>query len=192
MLVSLKNPAVILVFGTNCTGKSTVGRARAGQIERCTFIELDELLHMIVSGVVGYSASTKPWEEPEEYKRQCELGLRNAVLLANSFADAGFSSVLEGLEDHCLPGSDWARTRFPDRQVLSVAALCDDATFTERWRERGWPAAAQSRPLEQRAWYRDNAALFDAVVDTSDGGPAESARSVLGRLRGSQAAQTLR
>ena len=130
-----------------------------------------------------WSAGAGPLEHPEEYRRQCELGLSNAVLLARSFADAGFSSVLEGLEDECLPGSGWAARVLPNRKVYHVGLFCGESRLAERLQERGWrndaPVASAST---QTAWKRANASLFDAVIDTTDIPPDEAADQIARQL----------
>ncbi len=172
----------MLVFGTNCVGKSSVGRALAGRIDRCAFIEIDELRYMIVGGLVAYSGGAKPWEHPDEYRQQCSLGLANAVRLAHGFAKAGFSSVIDGLDEECLPETGWARTQFSDLQIRNVALVCEPA-LSQRWKERGWPDDAfRERRLEELAWVRANRALFDCVFDTTRTEPVEAAASIAAQL----------
>ena len=67
-------PSLILLFGTNCTGKSTIGAEIAGRLPKCSFIEIDELRYKVVGGLVAYSAGKHPREDPEEYERQCWMG----------------------------------------------------------------------------------------------------------------------
>ena len=85
----LDEPSTVLLFRPSCAGKSTLGRAVAGRLSRCAFIEVDALRYMVRGGLVAYSRGTPPWEQPEEYKRQRRLGVENAVRLARGFAAAG-------------------------------------------------------------------------------------------------------
>ena len=83
-------PAVILVSGIPGTGKSTVARALAQRFERGVHIEGDVLQLMIASGGEWPGAEISP-----EAGRQMDLRLQNACLLACSFAEAGFSVVVD-------------------------------------------------------------------------------------------------
>ena len=105
---------IILLYGSSGTGKSTLGRLLAGLMPRCAFIEVDTLRYMIVGGLVAESGGISPSKAPEEYHRQCWLGVGNAVGLAERFANEGFSSVIEGLEDDCRPGTGWIERSFLD------------------------------------------------------------------------------
>ncbi len=96
---------IILLFGPSGAGKSTLARLLAGRLPRCACIEVDTLRYMIVGGLVAGSGGTPPSQAPVEYQRQCWLGVANAVRLAQGFAVEGFSSVIEGLENDCRPGT---------------------------------------------------------------------------------------
>ncbi len=86
-------PEVWLVTGIPGAGKTTVSRALALRWPAAAHIEGDELRRWIVNGVA--------WPDPElegEAARQYELAIRNQCLLARSYAEAGFTPVL----DHCV------------------------------------------------------------------------------------------
>jgi predicted kinase len=79
-----------LVTGIPGAGKTTVARALALRFSRAAHIEADSLQEMIVSGGVW------PGRAPDaEADAQLGLRARNAALLANSFADAGFVPVID-------------------------------------------------------------------------------------------------
>ncbi len=181
--ISFQVPAVILVFGANCTGKSSLGRALAGRVERCAFIEIDELRYKVVGGLVAYRAVNKSWDYPEEAARQARIGLRNAVRLARGFAEEGFSSVVDGLERECIPGSGWGETQFPDLAVYNIVVTCDEATLAKRWNLTDWPEdAARKTALKELAWYRSKSSLFDGVVDTTHTDPEAAADAVASQV----------
>ncbi|MFJ3906862.1 AAA family ATPase [Streptomyces sp. NPDC090025] len=83
-------PGALLVVGIPGSGKSTVAAAIAARSARAARIEVDKLQELIVSG--GH------WPTPDgdpEADRQILLRARNACLLADSFAAAGFLPVID-------------------------------------------------------------------------------------------------
>jgi energy-coupling factor transporter ATP-binding protein EcfA2 len=168
-------PRIILLFGPSGSGKSTLARLLAGRLPRCACIEVDTLRYMVVGGLVAHSGGMSPEQAPEEYSRQCWLGVANAVRLAEGFTAAGFSSVIEGLEDECRPGTGWIERTFPDAEVCSVAVVCSEAVLSERWRQRGWDGELSSGAMADLRWYRENGSLFAGLVDTTGHSAEEDA-----------------
>jgi predicted kinase len=83
-------PEIWLVSGVPGAGKTMVARALAETFEAGAHIEGDRLAEWVLSGGVP------PGDEPaEESERQMELCIRNQCLLARSFAEAGFTPVLD-------------------------------------------------------------------------------------------------
>jgi adenylylsulfate kinase-like enzyme len=79
-----------LITGIPGAGKTTVSAALARRFLRAAHIEADLLQQMIVSG------GRWPGSEPDpEANAQLRLRARNAALLANSFAAAGFVPVVD-------------------------------------------------------------------------------------------------
>ena len=178
-----QEPVALLLFGPNCAGKSAVGEVLAGLLDRCAYIEVDRLRYMIAGGLVAWSGGDSPLEQPEEYERQCALGCRNAVALARGFGAAGFSSVIEGLGDECRPSTGWIEENFGALPVRSAVLICDLPVLESRWVERGGPTAKLPSPiLKDLEWCRENASMFDAVVDTSWLKPERAARQLLQAL----------
>ena len=81
---------VWLISGIPGSGKTTVGRLLAQRFARAAFIEGDRLQEWIVAGNVW------PGTEPaEEALRQIDLNTRNQCLLARSYAEAGFTAIVD-------------------------------------------------------------------------------------------------
>jgi hypothetical protein len=80
-----------LISGAPGAGKTTVARLLAARFDRAAHLEGDLIsFGFIVSGVVP------PQGPPaDEAARQLQLRRRNACLLANSFAEAGFVPVID-------------------------------------------------------------------------------------------------
>jgi chloramphenicol 3-O-phosphotransferase len=171
---------IILLFGPSGAGKSTLARLLAGRLPRCACIEIDTLRYMIVGGLVAHSGGMPPSQAPEEYQRQCWLGVANAVRLAEGFAAEGFSSVIEGLEDDCRPGTGWIERTFSGYSVYSVAVVCSEVVLSERWRQRGWGNHRSPEVMAELRWYRENSAHFACLVDTTEYSPEESAEVLQG------------
>ena len=167
---------IILLFGASGTGKSTLARLLAERLPQCACIEVDTLRYMIVGGLVASSGGTSPSQAPEEYRRQCWLGVANAVRLAEGFASEDFSSVIEGLEDDCRPGTGWIERTFPRHSVCSVAVVCGEAVPSERLRQRGWDSHLSPEVIHQLRWYQENSSRFSCMVDTTEHSPEENAR----------------
>ncbi len=79
-----------LITGIPGAGKTTAARLLAERLERAVIIEGDLLQGWIVSGNVW------PGQEPAaESARQIHLNMRNQCLLAQSYAAAGFTPIID-------------------------------------------------------------------------------------------------
>ncbi len=82
--------AAWLITGIPGAGKSTVARRLASRLPRSAHVEGDVIQTFVVGGVVY------PGGEPVgESNRQMSLCVRNQCLLARSFAEAGFVTIMD-------------------------------------------------------------------------------------------------
>lgn len=158
---------VFLVFGINAVGKSSFSRALAEHLPRCAFIEVDELRYKVVGGLVAYSGGMHPDRAPEEYILQYEMASRNAVLLAKGFAEYGFSSIVDGLEEKYARRKLWLASQIPSARLITVGLYCDLHTLQGRRAQRGWLSDLPDGIEHKLTWYRMNHGGFDCVVNTT-------------------------
>jgi predicted kinase len=157
---------VIFVFGVNAVGKSSFSRELAGHLPRCAFIEVDELRYKVIGGLVAHSRGMCPDHAPAEFARQYEMACKNAVLLASGFADYGFSSVIDGLEEKYAGRKLWLTSQIPSARLITVGLFCDPYVLQDRRAQRGWLPNLPDRIEQKLIWYRTNEGGFDFVVDT--------------------------
>ena len=153
----------------------------AGKLPACAHIEVDALRYMVVGGLVAYGGGQSPAKHPEEYKRQCWLAVEHAMMFARNFAANGFSSVIEGVEDECAPGSQW-HGNLRDLRVFNILMLCDNLVLQRRWQDRTGNSNLTKGIVTASEFWRSVAKTFDLVLDSSSTCPellADRAAKVL-------------
>jgi chloramphenicol 3-O-phosphotransferase len=129
--------ALFVVSGTQGAGKTTVSALLAGRFARGVHVSGDTLQKMIVSGrewPVATQTDVNSNTEGEAVA-QLRLRLRNACLLARSFLDAGFTTVI----DDIVVGFRLAELRedLAGTPFHFVMLLPDLETVRDRERQRG-------------------------------------------------------
>jgi predicted kinase len=158
---------VVLIFGVNAVGKSSLGRNLAARLPRCAFIEVDELRYKVIEGLVAHSGGIQPHLDPDGYSLQCDMASRNAILLARGFSDHGFSSVIDGLQERYARRQAWLASQLPSARLIKVGLFCDGRTLRMRRVERGWHPKLPKGTSQKLNWYRKNRGGFDCVIDTA-------------------------
>ncbi|MCK9486810.1 MAG: AAA family ATPase [Dehalococcoidia bacterium] len=166
-------PEVWLITGIPGVGKSTVARDLAGRLERAAHLEGDALGEQVVSGRV------LPGEEPrDESDRQVELVIRNQCLLARSYAEAGFTPVMDYVVStrHLLD----AYRHYLMGAALHLVVLAPGASVAlERDGQRTKTAASDWTHLEPR--FRKELGELGLWLDTADLSVHETVDQVLAR-----------
>ena len=85
---------IFLVVGGPGVGTSTTGRALAASFASSIHLPVDDLRHMVVSGL---ALPNPEWDD--ELVRQIRLAREAAVRMAESYAAAGFAVVLDDFFD---------------------------------------------------------------------------------------------
>jgi cytidylate kinase len=158
---------VILIFGPNAVGKSSVGRELAGRMKRAAYVESDLLRYFVAGGLVAWSAGLKPKSHPEEYRHQLAMSTKGAALLACNFGAFGFDCVIEGLDPTEWKGTGWAEEHLVGHDVIYIAVVCNPDVVIKRLQERDGTTRDVNEYIEWKKTANLPASGFDYVLDTS-------------------------
>jgi predicted kinase len=175
---------IILVTGVQAAGKSTVAQALAERLERSVHVRGDLFRRMVVNGRVEMG----PADPPAEAVRQLELRYALAAKVADGYAEAGFTVVLQDivLGPHLGEMVSAIRTR-----PLHVVVLCprpevvqarEDARRAARGKVAYKPGDEGVTELD--AYLRRETPRLGLWLDSSDLTVAETVDTILAWVLG--------
>lgn len=173
----------IIITGTPAAGKTTVSRLVAQRLERSACIDGDAMARLMVNGRARLLDDDGNWNPDSEGRRQLRLRLLNACSVANNFAAAGFTPVLDTVvetreELEFLAGHLMARPLMLIVLAPSLeVARHRNATRPEEDRvtyDFAHTAVNMRREIGEQGWWLDSGAL--TTKNTADLIVAEAAR----------------
>jgi len=167
-------PPIIVVSGLPGVGKSTTAQGLALRLERAAHVEADRLQDLIISGaaVPGLDGTS------DEARRQLNLRLTNACLLAKSFVTAGFVAIIDDIV--MGPGLDLVHEQLADHDFEFVMLLPEFAPVKQRWVDMGSPYANKWDWIDEEI--RQNTERVGLWLDTTDLDAAETINTIAERL----------
>jgi predicted kinase len=167
--------AVIVITGIMAAGKSTVAALVAARLPRAAHVRGDVFRRMVVSG----RAEMTPGE-PAEARRQLDLRYEMSAHIADRYAAAGFTAVVQDV----ILGPDLrgylARIRTRPRYAVVLAPRPEVVAAREAARDKrgygDWTVAMLDGSL------RRDTPRIGLWLDSSDQTPEETAGEVLTRL----------
>lgn len=174
--------AVILITGIQAAGKSTVAQALAERLERSVHVRGDLFRRMVVNGRVEMG----PANPPAEAVRQLRLRYSLAARVADGYAGAGFTVVLQDI----VLGPDLAAMtdmiRFRPLHVVVLAPRAEvvrareDARRAERGKVAYKPGDESVADLD--AYLRRETPRIGLWLDTSEQTVDQTVAEILARV----------
>lgn len=142
-------PPIYLIMGTPAAGKTTVARALMNRFTHGLHIPVDDVRHMVVSGLADMS-----FDWSEELGRQLRLAHEASACVAQTYAQAGFAVALDDFWFGDVPDADYAKILGPD--LHRVILRPSRATALIRLAERGKDGDSFKQILAQAIAEVDN------------------------------------
>jgi cytidylate kinase len=174
--------SIILVTGIQAAGKSTIAQALAERLERSVHLRGDLFRRMVVNGRVEMG----PADPPAEALRQLRLRYALAATVADKYADAGFTVVLQDivLGSHLTDMVAAISTRPLHVIVLAPRAEVVQAREDARQRALGKIAykPGDVRVTELDAYLRNETPRIGLWLDTSEQTVEQTIEEILARV----------
>lgn len=174
---------IVLITGIQAAGKSTVAQALAERLERSVHVRGDLFRRMVVNGRVEMG----PADPPPEALRQLRLRYALAAKVADGYAEAGFTVVLQDIVIGPFLGEmvEAIKTRPLHVVVLAprpeVVQAREDARRAERGKVAYKPGDETVTQLD--AYMRRETPRLGLWLDTSDLKVAETVEAILRWVR---------
>jgi chloramphenicol 3-O-phosphotransferase len=172
---SLVEPRILIISGLPGAGKSTTARLLASQMCRGAHVEADKLQELIVAGGIWPDGSPNPTAEAQ---RQLRLRLHHACLLARSFANHGFSAII----DDIVIGErlEQAIEEIAGTPFGFVMLLPDFELVRERWKALGSPFVDKWQWIDDEI--RTGTRRVGLWLDTTSFTPEKTVQEIIRRF----------
>lgn len=158
----------LIITGTPGAGKTTVSRLVAERLERSACIDGDVMAQLMVNGRANNLDERGNWNPGPEGKRQLRLRMINACSVADNFAEAGFTPVIDTVVE-VREELEFLAKRLTTRPLMLVVlapplevAQHRNATRPERQRvsyDFSHTAANMRREIGGDGWWLDSGDL---------------------------------
>ena len=179
--------AIFLVTGIQWAGKSTVAQSLAERLEKSVHVRGDLFRRIVVNGRVEMG----PSDPPAEAIRQLRLRYALAAQVADGYADAGFTVVLQDIVLGAHLTDMVARIRTRPCYVVVLAPSADIVQERDKARQAARGTVAY-KPGEESvadldAYLRRETPRIGLWLDTSEQTVEQTVQEILARAPGEAA-----
>ncbi len=167
---------IIVITGPTGSGKSTVSLALAKRIDRCVYIEVDHIKHMIIS---GFHKSDKGDGKVAWVYSEWKLVGETIGKISSNFLDHNFSVVIGGY----MHAEGWEELEKHVKITLKVALSPSRETIKIRDSERDEKYFMGEEAIEEHLDYLSNPKFSSfRKLDSSDQSVDEIVDEIIGML----------